>query len=128
MNSIKELAAHYLRRWVVNLDHSMKLADNAPGELRVLVREMAPEYSPSEVFAALEQLATGKPTRVPALPGLLTWLSVGYDAVTYCQDAFANKRTPPKSFEDLLERAYKASQNNAVSRVHAFLNTQLSSF
>ena len=126
--TIKGLADHYLRHWIAHAGDSMRLADNAPPELRVLVREMAPNYTPSEVFRAIESLATSKPVRVPALPGLLAWLATAYDSVSFCQAAFTNKRTPPKSFDDMLERAFKASQNAAVTRCHDFLSKQIASF
>lgn len=119
--TIRELATHYLRYYAA----PGEIAANAPEEVRRFVRALPRDYDRNSIHNAFAHFA-GKPQQAavdPAAP----WLAARPDTWRFCDSVLGSKK-PPKTWAELLDRAYALAQQDTLDTVRKFLRDRIESF
>ncbi len=119
--TLRELAAHYLRYYA----SPGEVAPNAPEELRRFVRAQSASRDRNSIHNAFANLA-GQGQAAP-VDTAAVWLATRPDAWVHCDEVLASKK-PPKTWTELLERAYASAQSEIVDSTRKFLKDRLSAF
>jgi hypothetical protein len=117
----RELALHYLRYYSA----PGQLAANAPEDWARFVRGLPDSYDRGSVHNALAGLA-GRPQVAPVDPAVV-WISTRPDAWKCCDEILASKK-PPKTWDELITRAYNSAHQDIINAVRKFLKDRIESF
>jgi len=120
----RDLARSYLRYFSRRADGAHDIADNAPSALWRFAFATKDNIDRASLYLALQTLANGDDPPTPSTGAALKWFAARAEALG-CFDEIMRSKKPPTSFAELVERAYRAAQQDAVGRVREFLKQQL---
>jgi len=116
-----DIAHQYLRYWPV----SESPADNAPVPLWLFIKAH-PDLDRQMIRQALTVVETKGSVKLPKDDVIMTWFGCNPTAIPMC-DQVLKAKARPKSFTELLQRAYRAAVMSVVTEVYEFINKQITS-
>ena len=127
---MKNLAQLYLRYWSQSSAGLWDLASNAHPELARFVADAARADTDRQmIHQSLTLLAAGKavPVEPPAGLDVGRWFAAHPAAARHC-DVMLKAGRAPKSFSELIQKAYLTELREVRDRVQAFLAQQIREF
>ena len=118
----RDIAKHYLKFW----SGRGVLSDNAPDELRTWVIAVAPRLDRTTVHDAMSSLAGHTSQGVSPTPSDLARWYADRPKFLGDIDAILASKKPPKTYGELLERAYSTTQSTINGIVRDFLKQAVS--
>jgi hypothetical protein len=118
--TIRELATHYLRYFSLPGEP----AANAPEEIRTFMRTLPEGVDRYSAHNALLSIA-GRPQLEH--PAAAWWLATHSARIRHCDDVLASRK-PPKTYAELVERAYASAQVEIATTVRKFLKDRIDTF
>lgn len=124
MITARGLAKHYLRYWDKGHDGVWRLADNAPTQAQICVHTLPKTVSQNTAYEAMRIVSGGSALERP-LPMLIAWLASNSAATNFVDVVLAAK-TPPRSLQAVLEKAYAAELLTARNHITTYLDQYIS--
>lgn len=126
MNQIDELAQLYARYWNRDTSGNWQIADNAPNPLWKFA--LRGGYDRQMLYTALTSVATNRPPETPSLPKMLEWFAANPDCLESCDEVLRGYKQVPKTFEEVVQKAYKKQLFAIVSDLHQHLTHEISRY
>lgn len=123
MSSSRGLAKSYLRYWWKDSAGNWHLADNAPAALRGAIRTLPSTISTNMAYEA-HAIVAGQAAQPRPLDMLLKWIAEYPRVTDYC-DKILQGRQPPKTFAELVEKAYGAELLTARNHITSCLEREI---
>lgn len=120
----KDLARFFSKYWIDRGPNDVQLIDNAPAELRQFVNQLSLQTDRAMIKSAFASLAGEGRPNTPETVEILNWLVAYPHAMRHTDLLLAAKR-PPKTFDDLMAKVYRAEQFATIDLVSAFLTEEL---
>lgn len=123
MITARGLAKHYLRYWIKDTAGNWRLADNAPSPAHLCIRSLPKTVSKNMAYEAMRVVSGGSALDRP-LPQLVAWFASNPAAPGFCDVLLASK-TPPRTMQLLLVKAYGAELLTARNHISKYLDEYL---
>lgn len=123
----KQIAQFYIVYW--NFDHENQnytLSMNTPADYYRFAATLLKDSPGGFVHKAMQFLVDGKEITPPGLPVILKWAN-DYPKATEQIDHILNLKVPPKTFQELAEKAYKQEVIRNIDQFREFFKSKLTS-